>query len=324
MLKYWKGVLVLAVVLLFVLQAAPVAFSQGSPPTPTPRPDQGALCVSAAGEASDYSEQVPKLIILDTTGSMQAIDNETTGQTRFDLAVDGLRSYLNDVPDNTPIGLRDFTGSSCSQGGQIRVPIDTGNRTDLLNTLETSQATQPIDYLSPNLIAAEEDFDASGYGSGPKEVLLVADGGDQCNNDPVAVARNLVDQDPDLRIFVLGFDVEPNSSIESVLQEIADAGNGAYIPVGSGDSLSRALGLDVRVSYQVYQEGSSSPIYNSVANYEAQYLMSGTYEVSVPTRRVERQRVEIRRGRGTTLFVDEDGDTRIDDDDGACYRGIVP
>jgi Ca-activated chloride channel homolog len=178
------------------------------------------------------------VIVLDASGSMA--DPTPDGGTRIAAAQQALGAVIDDLPARNRVGMRVF-GATVPSGGdgscsdsQLLVPIGTGNHDALRDAVDRYQpfGETPIGYA---LQQAAGDLGDTGR----RGILLVSDGLATCSPDPCSVAADLTQEDPDLRIDVIGFDVD--AAARQQLQCVADRGRGDYLDVSEADSLQHAL-----------------------------------------------------------------------------------
>ena len=82
-------------------------------------------------------------------------------------------------------------------------------------------------------------------------VVLISDGIETCEGDPCKVAADLVAKGLNVRVHVVGFDVDADAREQ--LQCIAEAGNGMYFDAQSAQALQQAV-IEVRAVAQAEPE----------------------------------------------------------------------
>ncbi|MEA1870975.1 MAG: VWA domain-containing protein, partial [Candidatus Bipolaricaulota bacterium] len=208
----------------------------------------GFLTLQAIGELALRVAQAPQdlLIILDSSSSM---GDKFEDSIKMEIAKEVLKEFVTDLPDGMRVGLRVFGG--CEYSRLVR-PIELLNRTALhaqIQSIEPGGKT-PIAYT---LEQAKGDF---GDVTGTKLILLVSDGMETCGGDPVASASDLLNSGYDLRINVVGFDIEETPGAREQLIEIARVTGGIYYDAQSSEELRMALRLSDQITYVIYnQEG---------------------------------------------------------------------
>lgn len=174
----------------------------------------GALEIMPLGELAISAEKPAEnlLLILDTSTSM---DEPFEDSSKLGIAKQILTELVDDIPDGTKVGFRSFGGCGNSK---LLVPIGPINRAHLkaqIQVLETGGAT-PLAYA---LEKAREDCSEI---PDSKLLILVSDGMETCEGDPIAAARDLVAAGYDLRVHVVGYDVAQFQAAREQLKKIAE------------------------------------------------------------------------------------------------------
>lgn len=200
----------------------------------------GAVAGGLAGAAHAEGEDPGKLVmVLDSSGSMKEPANG--GETKIVAAKKALRSVIAGLPPEQPVGLRVYGASVFSRSdagactdSQLEVPVASGNREQLLAALGSYKpyGETPIGFA---LQKAGEDVGSTGK----RSIVLVSDGVPTCEPDPCRVAAELVKSGIDLKIDVVGLDV--NSQARGALQCIANAGHGTYYDVANSRDFAASL-----------------------------------------------------------------------------------
>lgn len=180
------------------------------------------------------------LFILDGSGSMWGRVNDVE---KIVVAKEVLTGLIEGLPEAVNPGLITYghrERGSCADIELIATPGET-SRADLLSALSgiTPLGKTPI---SDSLLRAGELMRLT---EDPVSIVLVSDGIESCEGDPCATAALLREQNIDVRIHVVGFDVDAEA--QEQLSCIAQAGGGEYYAAGSADTLNDAL-VDVRTT----------------------------------------------------------------------------
>lgn len=208
----------------------------------------GLSSAGAQGETVDAPPQVNLEIILDSSGSMANLTD--TGETRMDAAKRVLTEVINSIPQRAGqinVGFRlyghrgdntDATKDVSCKASDLLVPVNGVDQPALIGAVNSAQPTgwTPI---SRSLSRAGKDFPEAGDGV-INTVLLVTDGLETCDGDPVKVAGDLRKK-PSVQMttHVVGFGTTPEE--QTVLQGIADAGGGQLFGASNAQQLRAAL-----------------------------------------------------------------------------------
>ena len=249
---------VLAVLLLLVAAAGPVAAPAGATPTRAP------------------SEVL--LLIVDYTGSMKEPDG--AGSTRMASAKAALREIVTALPDSLDVGMRVYghrvasaDKAAACRDTELVVPVAPLERELLLGTIDRLQplGETPIG-LSLQQAAADLPEGV------PATVILVSDGEDECFPDlgpePCAVTRDLVAQGVDLRLETIGLQVAPGGAEQ--LRCMAEAGGGQFTSVADAGLLAEAIAAAQNRSLRTFQV-RGKPVSGGPSLIDATPLTPGTY-----------------------------------------------
>ncbi len=179
------------------------------------------------------------VLVLDSSGSMA--ERAPSGETKIAAAKKALTQVVRSLPEDQPVGLRVYGAQVFSRSdagactdSQLVVPVETGNRAQLRTAIGSYRpfGETPIGFA---LQEAGKDLG----NEGKRNIVLVSDGEPTCAPDPCVVARDLAKQGIDLKIDVVGLDVD--GAARTKLQCIARAGHGVYYDAGSAADLSASL-----------------------------------------------------------------------------------
>jgi Ca-activated chloride channel homolog len=197
-----------------------------------------ALPVAASADESVLGQDGGSLIlVLDGSGSMKEASGN--GQTRMEAAKKGLRTVIERLPEDSKVGLRVY-GSTIEDGKgsckdtELLAPVDDLDKARLkagVGKLKPLGNT-PIAY---SLEKAYKDLPKEG----PRSIVLVSDGEENCGGDPCKVARDLQKKGADFYVDVVGLQVDEASRDQ--LTCIASAGGGTYYDVSKIADLPSTL-----------------------------------------------------------------------------------
>jgi len=200
---------------------------------------------TGCGEA-DYQQTATSkrnvLIILDASGSM-GIASGT--QTRMEAAKKAILNYVTNASESTSIGLMVYghKGSnsttdkpaSCASA-QIIAPLGSITASSVSTYLGS---VSPVGWTPTGLALREAKSGFTGKEGQNNEVILVSDGEETCNTDPVSAAQELKDSGFKAVLNVIGFAVDANTQAQ--LRSVSSAGGGIYSSANSYEDLERQL-----------------------------------------------------------------------------------
>lgn len=191
------------------------------------------VCFAAGLTAAEAETNI--MFILDGSNSMWGrIDGEAkieTAKSVLNEALSGLSAGV--VPALMIYGHRQK--DECSDV-QLVVPLGSGTVADLMGAISavSPRGKTPI---ADSLKAAGEAF--AGREEENNNILLISDGIETCEGDPCAVAGALVQRGINVRVHVVGFDVDAEARAQ--LQCIAERGNGKYFDARNASGFQEAV-----------------------------------------------------------------------------------
>lgn len=159
------------------------------------------------------------LFILDLSNSM----NERIGSSsKLDIAISTLKETLQMIPPHTEVGMRVYghkTGFTPRQGcmaSQLISPIAPNNAVPIYAKLGSLSAVgwTPITYSLKQAVFF--DFPSGDY---KKRIILISDGGENCDESPCDYIINLMKYRDDVRIDVIALaigDYDANNQLKCV------------------------------------------------------------------------------------------------------------
>lgn len=187
------------------------------------------------------------LFIIDFSSSML---NEVAGQQKINMAINTMREILPQLSPNTQLGLRlyghkiSFTPIDACKASELVVPIGTNNATKIYSALTQSKArgNTPITYSLKQAI--NNDF--IGF-KGKKRIILLTDGGENCDESPCTYATSVLTQRDDISIDVIAFDIN-NKEADAQLKCTALVTKGKFYKANDEkdliDSLTNSLNIE--------------------------------------------------------------------------------
>ena len=222
----------------------------------TTLPGPGLLQVVApqgTAGATGLSGDRATLVILDASGSMlQRID----GTPRIEIAKSILRDLVADrLPAGAPFALRAFgTGGrgSCASTAALPLgPLDADGARAAIDAVRAEDGAKTAIAASLREVAGDLAGAAAGTGAGAGQlVILITDGEETCGGDPEAEIAALRAAGVDVRLNIVGFDLD-GSELAADFARWAAAGGGAFFDAGDAASLDAAVAAALAPGFRV-------------------------------------------------------------------------
>lgn len=172
-----------------------------------------------------------------------------TGEVRMDAAKRVLTEVINAIPDEEGInvGFRVYghLGDNSEAGraesclsSELLVPMEGVDRESLI---EQVNLLQPVGWtpLGYSLQEAAKDFDQPASEDVVNAIIVVTDGLETCDADPVAIAGEIHESEAGIITHVIGFGTTPEE--QAILSGIAEAGGGELFGSDNAGQLMSAL-----------------------------------------------------------------------------------
>lgn len=166
---------------------------------------------------NDSKEKI--LFIVDFSNSM----NERLGnKTKLNVALQTIKETLTMIPQNASVGLRvyghktGFTPKQSCSASTLIAPIQPNNVMNIYSKLDSINAVgwTPITYSLKQAV-----FFDFGDSSAPKRIILISDGGENCDESPCDFIIELMKYRDDIKIDVIALaigDQEANNQLKCV------------------------------------------------------------------------------------------------------------
>ncbi len=205
--------------------------------------------VRAADEADPDAGRL--MLVLDSSGSMA--EPSGGGTTKIAAAKQALGVAIDALGESQQVGLRVYGSKvfsakdpgACTDS-ELVVEPGVDNRDELAAAVESYKpyGETPIGHA---LREAGKDLG----NEGARTIILVSDGVPTCDPDPCVVAEELSRTGIDLRIDVVGLDVDAKA--RAALECIAANGNGTYYDARDAEELTKSLSRLAERSARGYQ-----------------------------------------------------------------------
>lgn len=188
-----------------------------------------------------YNESGDKLLfVIDYSNSM---GEYLEHKTKVNQVKDMMYKILPEIAKDTKVGLRVY-GHTCNliaynacRSSELIVPIGFSNNVKIMNELShlRPRGMTPITYSLKQ--AVNKDFKGL---NGVKHIILLTDGGENCDESPCDYAIELIKQRKDIKIDVIAFDVDGEDDLAQ-LQCTANVTGGNFSEVNTRAELFKSM-----------------------------------------------------------------------------------
>lgn len=156
------------------------------------------------------------LFILDLSNSMnEPLENDT----KYNLMIKTMKEILPKISTQTQVGLRiyghrmGFTPFEACRASILASPIKKNNSESISFALGKHQprGMTPITYSLKQAIK----YDFMGF-SGKKHIILMTDGGENCDESPCTYVMNLIKVRRDVQIDVIAFNIKDSDDLDQL------------------------------------------------------------------------------------------------------------
>lgn len=189
-------------------------------------------------------EQMNVEILLDASGSMAG---RVDGGVKMDLAKQAIREFASGVPEGAQVSLRVYGHKGSNQKKDKAISCKSNELVYPLKSYDSSKFERSLDQFKPTgwtplasaIQAAREDLKEWAGEKFRNIVYVVSDGVETCGGDPVKEAKKLGESGIEPMVKIIGFDVDDAG--QQQLKKVAEAADGSYQTVTSGDDLKEYL-----------------------------------------------------------------------------------
>lgn len=192
------------------------------------------------GTTPNIDENERVLFILDFSNSMSEY---LDGRRKVDLMIDTMRKILTEISPNISVGLRvyghrtGFTPFEACRASSLISPINPENGFNIQNQLSEikPRGMTPITYSLKQ--AVKNDF--LGF-TGKKHIILLTDGGENCDESPCKYVMELVQIRKDVTIDVIAFNIDDEDDLAQ-LECTSMVTSGKFYNAQTAAELARSL-----------------------------------------------------------------------------------
>lgn len=216
-------------------------------------------------------------LIFDASGSML---RRMDGGRRIDVARQTVLAILDEhIPATVPIGLRAYGHTephSCDT--QLLVAPTDASHGAVIDAVERLQA---VNLARTPLAASLEAVpgDLADHGDGRRLVVMLTDGEETCDGDVAAAVEALVEQGLDVRLNIVGFQID-ELDLHEEFKQLAALGGGAYFDSQDGAELAASLSGALAAPFRVVDAAGEAVARGRVGG-EPVELAAGEYQLHV-------------------------------------------
>ena len=190
------------------------------------------------------------LFILDYSNSMNEYLLE---KSKYEMLLESMKYILSRMSDNNKIGLRLYgqrwgiTPLDACRATSLVVPINSGNIQSISSALSKykPRGMTPITYSLKQ--AVQKDFQGL---EGEKHIILITDGGENCDESPCKYAMELIKHRQDIKIDVIAFNIDNQADLDQ-LECVAKVTSGKMYNADTKADLKRSLDRAFKSKKQV-------------------------------------------------------------------------
>lgn len=244
-------------------------------------------------------------IVVDASNSMWG---QIDGRSKMEIAKTTLEEASYWLPADTDLALRAYGNTSshdqvnCSDSSLL-VPFGESNRDYIRQAIAglRPRGQTPIAFA---LNEAGRDFDGS---HSNRSIVLVSDGIESCDGNPVLAATNL--RQNGIVVHLIGFGMGSAADEDAAsLMAIANASGGRYVTAGSAAELKSALEETVATTFSIY-DGDVEVGGGSLGSADVMLLPEGEYRVVLHSSPAVETTVQLAPRDGVSVVFEKRSDT---------------
>jgi Ca-activated chloride channel homolog len=181
------------------------------------------------------------IILLDASSSML---QQTDGRAKMEIAKDAVKSFAKTIGQTSQVSLVVYghkgsdsdadKGASCS-GIEEVYPMGKYEKEVFHGAVDSFDSKG----WTPLAGAIQKAGEMSSSYDGHTTIYIVSDGAETCDGDPVQASKDLLAQNAESTVNIIGFDVDGKT--EDQLKAVAAAGNGEYFKADNPEELKNTI-----------------------------------------------------------------------------------
>lgn len=198
-------------------------------------------CKQNSCKESVFGKKNNVLIILDGSGSM---DIKSGGQSRMDIAKQAIKMYISKVSTDANVGLMVYGNKGSNSVGDKAISCASAEVVAPMGSVTSSSVDsylagiRPVGWTPMGLAIRKAALEFVGK-QGSNNIILVTDGDETCDSDPVGAARAAFTSADAVKVSVIGYAVDNNTQV--LLNSISMAGGGKYSFASDADQLAKSF-----------------------------------------------------------------------------------
>lgn len=190
------------------------------------------------------------LFILDYSNSM---NERLFEKTKYEMLLESMKTLLSHLSSENNVGVRiygqrwGFTPYDSCRASSLIVPISRNNISTISKSLAkySPKGMTPITYSLKQAIC--KDFKGL---DGDKHIILITDGGENCDESPCKYAMELIKYRKDIKIDVIAFNIDNEDDLDQ-LECVATVTKGKLYNADTKAELVRSLNHAFRAKKEV-------------------------------------------------------------------------
>ena len=203
---------------------------------------------------TSFDDKEKILFIVDYSNSM---NENIDSRTKLEVALSTMKEILPNIANNISIGLRiyghrtGFTPMQSCTASQLVSPIVPNNAVNIYTQLSSINAVgwTPITYSLKQ--AAYSDF--GGDTTSKKRIILISDGGENCDESPCDFIINLMQTRNDIKIDVIALAIGDKDA-NNQLKCVALVTSGKFYTANTASELKKSLEDSLNLQKEVQAE----------------------------------------------------------------------